>query len=89
MGLLSAVGNFFFGKSADIFDENGHVLHKFPQEKWQKWNARLGANPEYDWRHHSAEARLESKATAMQSAASTPTMATATATATTPSLKKP
>lgn len=57
MSMLKAIGNFLFGKDPDIFDEAGRVRHKFPEEKWQKWNDRLKANPQYDWRHHGAVER--------------------------------
>ena len=51
MGLL----NFFFGKDPEIFDEQGRVLHKFPESKWKNWDARLKANPDYDWRVHKGK----------------------------------
>lgn len=54
MGILKTIGDFLFGKDPDIFDESGRVRHKFPEEKWKKWNDRLKANPEYDWHRHSA-----------------------------------
>lgn len=59
MGLLSALGDFLFGKDPDIFDENGRVRHKFSDSKWTQWNDRLKANPEYNWRQHGAKERLE------------------------------
>ena len=59
MGILKVVGNFLFGKDPDIFDERGKVRHKFTDEKWAKWNDRLKANPDYDWRHHGAKKRAE------------------------------
>ena len=61
MGVFKAIGNFLFGKAPDIFDETGKVRHKFPETKWQKWNERLQANPDYDWRHHSAKEKAEGK----------------------------
>lgn len=57
MGFLKVVGNFLFGKDPDIFDERGRVRHKFPDDKWTKWNNRLKANPDYDWRKHGAKER--------------------------------
>ncbi len=54
MSLLKNLGNFLFGKDPDIFDEKGAVLHKFTDEKWQQWNDRFKANPDYDWRKHVA-----------------------------------
>ncbi|MEK7355105.1 MAG: hypothetical protein AAB250_01550 [Bdellovibrionota bacterium] len=61
MGLFKSIGDFLFGKNPDIFDENGKVRHKFPDSKWQKWNERLQANPEYDWRKHSAKLKADGK----------------------------
>jgi hypothetical protein len=54
MSILKALGDFLFGKDPDIFDDHGRVLHKFPDEKWKKWNDRLKASPDYDWQRHSA-----------------------------------
>jgi hypothetical protein len=58
MGILKAVGDFLFGKDPDIFDEHGKVRHKFPEEKWQKWNDRFKSNPAFDWRKHGAKERV-------------------------------
>ena len=55
MGLFKALGDFLFGKDPDIFDESGKVRHKFTDAKWKEWNDRLKANPEYDWKQHSAK----------------------------------
>ena len=55
MGMLKWLGNFMFGKNAQIFDENGHVLHQFPEEKWAKWNNRLKTNPDYNWHLHAGK----------------------------------
>jgi hypothetical protein len=59
MGIFKALGDFLFGKDPDIFDEQGRVRHKFPEEKWKKWNDRLKANPEYNWREHGAKERVQ------------------------------
>lgn len=56
MGLLKALGDFLFGKDPQIFDENGKVRHKFPEEKWKNWNKRF-EKTEYDWRQHSAQTK--------------------------------
>lgn len=48
---MKAILNFLFGKSPDIFDENGQVRHKFPEEKWKSWNDRF-KNSQYDWKKH-------------------------------------
>jgi hypothetical protein len=57
MGILKAIGDFLFGKKPDIFDESGNVRHKFSDEKWKQWDARLKDSPEYDWRKHGAKER--------------------------------
>jgi hypothetical protein len=59
MGLLKAIGDILFGKSPDIFDENGRVRHKFSEKKWQQWDDRLKASPDYDWRQHVAKERIK------------------------------
>lgn len=62
MGLLKSLGDFLFGKDPDIFDQQGRVLHKFPEDKWKAWDDRLKANPDYDWRNHTGkEAALHGK----------------------------
>jgi hypothetical protein len=53
MGLLKAVGNFLFGKPADIFDEQGRVLHKHPKKKWDAWQNKFKTDPGYNWRNHT------------------------------------
>lgn len=53
MGILSAIGNFLFGKDPDIFDENGNVMHKLPKKKWDAWQNRLKTSSEYNWRNHT------------------------------------
>ena len=53
MGLLKSIGNFLFGKEADIFDEKGQVLHKHPKKKWDNWQNRYKNDPNFNWRHHS------------------------------------
>lgn len=57
MGVFKTIGDFLFGKDPDIFDETGRVRHKFTEEKWQQWDNRLKASPEYDWRKHGAKER--------------------------------
>ena len=53
MGILKTLGDFFFGKAPDIFDEKGNVLHKHPKKKWDQWQNRYKNDPEYNWRRHS------------------------------------
>ncbi|RYZ66475.1 MAG: hypothetical protein EOP05_19085 [Proteobacteria bacterium] len=55
MGILKSLGDFLFGKDPDIFDPNGRVRHNFTDKKWEQWNDRLKANPEYDWKNHVAK----------------------------------
>lgn len=53
MGILKAIGDILFGKDPDIFDENGNVMHKFSKKKWEAWQNRIKADPQYNWRNHS------------------------------------
>lgn len=53
MNLLKSVTNFLFGKDADIFDDKGNVLHKFPKKKWDDWHNRIIKGGEYNWREHT------------------------------------
>ncbi|MEQ1721773.1 MAG: hypothetical protein ABL930_01265 [Pseudobdellovibrio sp.] len=60
MSFLSKVGNFLFGKEADIFDDKGRVLHKLPKKKWDDWNDRIVKGKDYNWRDHKGtEAGLD------------------------------
>lgn len=52
--------DFIFGKAPDIFDAKGGVLHKLPEERWQKWNDRFKKN-EYNWRDHKGTERKIAK----------------------------
>lgn len=63
MGIFKAVGDFLFGKDPDIFDKQGNVSHKHPEEKWVRWDQRIRQNPDYDWRDHTG-ANLGKKVTA-------------------------
>jgi 2-iminoacetate synthase ThiH len=51
--MLKAILGFLFGTQAQIFDKEGRVEHQFPKKKWEDWNNRLKANPEYDFKQHS------------------------------------
>ncbi|RME17465.1 MAG: hypothetical protein D6797_02490 [Bdellovibrio sp.] len=51
-GILTKVKEWLIGKSPDIFDETGHVRHRFPDKKWQEWDNRF-KGPEYNWKNHS------------------------------------
>ena len=54
--MIGKVLDFLFGKSPDIFDENGAVVHNFPEEKWKAWRDRFEKR-EYDWRQHQGTER--------------------------------
>ncbi len=50
MGLLSLI----FGKKPKvIFTDDGRVVHKHPEKKWEDWKNRFRQNPDYNWRSHS------------------------------------
>lgn len=48
---------FLFGKSPDIFDANGNVVHKLPDDRWKAWRDRFEKSASYDWRHHKGTER--------------------------------
>jgi hypothetical protein len=48
---------FLFGKSPDIFDSHGNVVHKLPEDRWKAWRDRFEKNPSYDWRQHKGTER--------------------------------
>ncbi len=52
MGLLKSIGDFLFGKSPDIFDNNGNIIHKLSKRTWDAWNGRIKMDPNYNWRNH-------------------------------------
>jgi hypothetical protein len=53
--------NFLFGRSPDIFDDKGNVVHKLPANLWQSWRDRFEKNPEYDGRKHHGTERVVRK----------------------------
>lgn len=53
MGILKAIGNFLFGKSPDIFDHSGNIVHKLTKRNWDAWNNRIKMDPNYNWRNHT------------------------------------
>jgi hypothetical protein len=55
MSFLSKVGDFLFGKQADIFDDKGRVFHKLSKKKWDNWNDRIVKGKEYNWRDHKGK----------------------------------
>jgi len=52
MGVLKSVGDFLFGKSPDIFDNSGNIVHKLSKRTWDAWNNRIKMDPDYNWRNH-------------------------------------
>lgn len=59
--MFAKVLDFLFGKSPDIFDADGNIVHKFPPEKWKSWDDRFQNNKEYDWRRHKGTERVIKK----------------------------
>jgi hypothetical protein len=57
MRFLGPLGDFLFGKGAQIFDESGRVRHQFPEKKWIDWKNRF-QDATYDWRRHGAQERI-------------------------------
>ena len=55
--MLDSILGFLFGKSPDIFDAKGNVVHKLPAEKWKAWRDRFERKKEYDWRAHKGTER--------------------------------
>jgi len=55
--MVNKVLGFLFGKSPDIFDANGNVVHKLPPEKWKAWRERFERSSNYDWRLHKGTER--------------------------------
>ena len=53
MGIGKKLLEFLFGKDPDIFDDNGEVRHKLPDQMWQSWHQRTKLDPQYNWRNHS------------------------------------
>lgn len=53
MGILKTIGNALIGKSPDIFDETGRVVHKLPKKKWDAWNNKFKTDSKYNWRNHT------------------------------------
>lgn len=51
--MLKSIGDFLFGKDPDIFDDNGHVVHRHPKKRWEAWQNRLKVDPQYNWRNHT------------------------------------
>ncbi len=52
-GILGKILDIIGGKDPDIFDAYGRVRHKFTDQKWAAWDARIRKSKEFDWRQHS------------------------------------
>ena len=50
---MGSILDFLFGKSPGIFDKDGTVRHKLPNNTWDKWNARYQEGAEYNWKNHT------------------------------------
>jgi len=49
--------HFLFGAPPDIFDAQGNIVHKLPDDRWKSWRARFESNPNYNWRQHRGTER--------------------------------
>lgn len=59
---MGKILGFLFGKSPDIFDAKGEVVHKLPDNYWKAWRERFDHNPDYDWHKHcGTERRVRKK----------------------------
>jgi len=59
--MLKAILAFIGGKPNNIFNKKGRVEHDLGEKKWQDWDNRLKANPDYDWRKHSGKSKKDQK----------------------------
>ena len=53
MGIFKKVGDFLLGKSPEIFNKEGRVLHQHPTKKWSKWKERYLSGADYNWKNHT------------------------------------
>lgn len=53
--MLKKILDFIGGKNPDIFNKRGQVEHHLGDKKWQEWDERMRANPEYNWKQHSGK----------------------------------
>lgn len=51
--MVKAILGFLGGKPPKIFNSKGQVQHDLGKKKWQAWDEKNRANPEYNWRHHT------------------------------------
>ena len=59
--MVSKILDILFGKSPDIFDANGNVVHKLSDERWKAWRDRFEKNADFDWRKHRGTERVVRK----------------------------
>lgn len=52
-GIIGKILDVIGGKDPDIFDAYGRVRHKFTEQKWKAWDARIRKSADFDWRKHS------------------------------------
>ena len=51
--MLKTLLGFIGGKAPKIFESTGEVRHDLGSKKWQAWDEKNRANPEYNWKHHT------------------------------------
>lgn len=59
--VFKTILGFLFGTQTNIFNKKGRVQHKFDDKKWQDWDNRLKANPDYNWRQHKGTQKQNQK----------------------------
>ncbi|MBX3022278.1 MAG: hypothetical protein KF799_11450 [Bdellovibrionales bacterium] len=59
--MVSKILDILFGKTPDIFDANGNVVHKLPEERWKSWRERFEKNGDFNWRQHRGTERTVRK----------------------------
>ena len=61
--MISKILGFLFGKEADIFDKDGQVRHKLPDQRWKAWKNRYQSEAQYNWRNHTGMKARERRPT--------------------------
>lgn len=59
--MLNKILGLVFGKDPDIFDAQGNVVHKLPEDLWARWRGRFENNVRYDWKKHVGTERTPRK----------------------------
>lgn len=59
MSVGRSILDFLFGKSPNIFDEDGNVRHHLGDHVWKAWEERFHTR-EYDWHNHTGMRRVHS-----------------------------